>query len=65
MPAVSNATRFEKSVAALPLSTCKSSELVLAAGSKTGRLLIVKERAAAIIGGGIAIPLSAARCGPG
>jgi len=53
MPLVSGATVFQKSVAAL--ATYEPNEIVLAAGSKTGRLLILKEGAVAIIGEGIEI----------
>lgn len=46
---------FQKSVAALPLATFRPNETVLAAGSKTGRLLILKQGAVVIIEEGIEI----------
>ena len=46
---------FQKSVAALPLETFRPNETVLAAGSKTGRLLILKKGAVAIVEEGIEI----------
>jgi CRP/FNR family cyclic AMP-dependent transcriptional regulator len=46
---------FQKSVATLPLATFRPNETVLAAGSKTGRLFILKQGAVAIIEEGIEI----------
>ena len=40
---------LEKIFAALPLTTCSAGETVLRAGSKTGRLLILKKGAVAIV----------------
>jgi hypothetical protein len=45
-------------VAALPLATYEPSEIVLAAGSKTGPLLILKEGVVAIIGAGFEIAIT-------
>ncbi|HKS83904.1 MAG TPA: cyclic nucleotide-binding domain-containing protein [Pseudolabrys sp.] len=45
----------QKSFAALPLATHEPGETVLAAGSRTGRLLILKKGAVAIIRDGIEI----------
>jgi hypothetical protein len=45
-------------VAALPLATYEPSEIVLAAGSKTGPPLILKEGAVAITGAGIKIAVT-------
>src|SRR5262245_46254773 len=46
---------FQKSVATLPLATFRPNEIVLAAGSKTGRLLILKQGAVVIVEEGIEI----------
>jgi CRP/FNR family transcriptional regulator, cyclic AMP receptor protein len=46
---------FQKCLAALPLATYRPGEIVLAAGSKTGRLLILKKGAVAIVKEGIEI----------
>jgi CRP-like cAMP-binding protein len=46
---------FQRRLDALPLATYKIGETVLAAGSKTGRLLILKKGAVAIVKGTIAI----------
>jgi CRP/FNR family cyclic AMP-dependent transcriptional regulator len=40
---------FEKILAGLPLATCRAGETVLSAGSKTGRLLILKNGAVVIL----------------
>ena len=46
---------LEKGFAALPLATYEAGEIVLAAGSKTGRLLFLRKGAAAVIRDGIEI----------
>src|SRR5947209_1607850 len=46
---------FQKRLGALPLETYKIGETVLAAGSKTGRLLILKKGTVTIVKGAIAI----------
>jgi CRP/FNR family transcriptional regulator, cyclic AMP receptor protein len=46
---------FRKTLAALPLATYQAGETVLAAGSTTGRLLILNERAVAIVKEGVEI----------
>jgi len=51
----SDISAFQKSVAALPLATFRPNETVLSAGSKTGRLLILKEGAVVIVEDGIEI----------
>jgi CRP-like cAMP-binding protein len=51
----SDISAFQKSVAALPLATFRPNEIVLSAGSKTGRLLILKEGAVVIVEDGIEI----------
>jgi len=50
----SNAT-FQQSLAALPLATYRAGETVLAAGSATGRLLILKEGAVTVVKEGVEI----------
>jgi CRP/FNR family cyclic AMP-dependent transcriptional regulator len=44
-----NSTAFEKFLAALPLAAYRAGETILQAGSKTGRLLILKSGAVAIL----------------
>jgi len=44
-----NSTAFEKFLAVLPLATYREGETILNAGSKTGRLLILKSGAVAIL----------------
>jgi CRP/FNR family transcriptional regulator, cyclic AMP receptor protein len=51
----SDISAFQMSVAALPLATFRPNETVLSAGSKTGRLLILKEGAVVIVEDGIEI----------
>ena len=46
---------LEKGFAALPLATYEAGEIVLAAGSKTGRLLFLRKGAVAVIREGIEI----------
>ena len=50
----SNAT-FQQSLAALPLTTYRAGETVLAAGSASGRLLILKEGAVTVVKEGVEI----------
>src|SRR5262249_2022590 len=50
----SNAT-FQHSIAALPLATYQAGETVLAAGSATGRFLILKEGAVTVVKEGVEI----------
>jgi len=49
MPLVPDAAVFRKRLAALPLATYQAGETVLAAGSRSGRLLILRNGAVAII----------------
>jgi CRP/FNR family cyclic AMP-dependent transcriptional regulator len=44
-----DAATFEKTLAILPITTCRAGETVLTAGSRTGRLLILKTGAVAIV----------------
>jgi CRP/FNR family cyclic AMP-dependent transcriptional regulator len=50
-----NSTAFEKFLAVLPLATYGAGETILKAGSKTGRLLILKSGAVAILKNSIEI----------
>jgi CRP/FNR family transcriptional regulator, cyclic AMP receptor protein len=49
MPLIPDTAIFQKRLAALPLATYQAGETVLAAGSKTGRLLILRKGAVAIV----------------
>jgi CRP/FNR family transcriptional regulator, cyclic AMP receptor protein len=42
---------FEKAVSALPLTTYRAGEMILTAGSKTGRLLILRKGAVVVLDG--------------
>lgn len=55
MPQAPDAAIFEKGLAALPLATYRAEEVVLAAGSKTGLLLILKKGAVSVIKNGVEI----------
>jgi CRP/FNR family transcriptional regulator, cyclic AMP receptor protein len=46
---------FEKVVSTLPLTTYRAGETILAAGSKTGRLLILKKGTVLVLNGSIEI----------
>ena len=56
---IPDAPSFQKSLAALPLTTYQADETVLAAGSRTGRLLFLKNGAVAVVRQGIEIDWSA------
>jgi CRP-like cAMP-binding protein len=49
MPLIPDAAVFHKRLATLPLATYQAGETVLAAGSRSGRLLILREGAVAIV----------------
>ena len=49
MPAISDNTVFEKRLAHLPLESFEAGDNVFSAGSRTGRLLILKSGAVAIV----------------
>src|SRR5215510_10760277 len=49
MPLIPDAAAFQKKLATLPLATYQAGETVLAAGSRSGRLLILKKGAVAIV----------------
>ena len=55
MPLIPDTATFQKRLAALPLTTYRVGETVLAAGSTTGRLLILRKGAVAIVKDGIEI----------
>jgi CRP/FNR family cyclic AMP-dependent transcriptional regulator len=55
MPLIPDTAIFQEKLAALPLETHKVGETVIAAGSRTGRLLILKQGAVAIVKEGIEI----------
>ena len=52
---ISNSAMFQKRLAALPAATYRAGETVLAAGSATGRLLILKEGAVTVVKEGVEI----------
>jgi len=49
MPLIADSGIFQKRLGALPLATYQAGETVLPADSRTGRLLILKEGAVAIL----------------
>lgn len=49
MPAIPDTAAFQKTLAALPLLTYQAGETVFGAGSKTGRLLILRSGGVAIV----------------
>jgi CRP/FNR family transcriptional regulator, cyclic AMP receptor protein len=55
MPLMPDPAAFLKRLATLPLATYQAGETVLTAGSTTGRLLILKEGAVAIVKAGVEI----------
>ena len=55
MPLISEPAVFQQRLAALPLATYQAGETVLAAGSTTGRLLILREGAVEIVKEGVQI----------
>lgn len=55
IPLISDTAAFQKRLAALPLATYQAGETVLAAGSTTGRLLILREGAVEIVKEGVQI----------
>jgi CRP-like cAMP-binding protein len=55
MPPIHDAEAWQRSLAALPLASHGAGETVLAEGTKTGRLWILKTGAVSIIKGGIEI----------
>ena len=55
MPLIANAAAFQISLTALPVSTFQPGEVVLAAGSRTGRLFVLRHGAVEIMRDGIQI----------
>jgi len=55
MPLIPDAAVLQKRLAALPLMTYQAGDTVFDAGSRTGRLLILRKGAVAIVKGGIEI----------
>jgi CRP-like cAMP-binding protein len=55
MPLIPDIAVLQKTIAALPLAAYQPGETVLAAGSKTGRLLILKEGAVEVVKEGVQI----------
>jgi hypothetical protein len=55
MPLIPETAVFQQRLAALPLATYQPGETVFAAGSRTGRLLILRKGAVAIFNEGIEI----------
>lgn len=55
MPLTPDIAVFQKTIAALPLATYQAGETVIAAGSTTGRLLILKEGAVEVVKEGVQI----------
>jgi len=49
MPLIPDSTVFQKTLTTLPLATYERDEIVIVAGSKTGRLLILRKGAVAIV----------------
>ena len=55
MPLIPNIGEFQRKLATFPLATYQTDETVLSASSKTGRLLILKEGAVAVLKDGVEI----------
>jgi CRP/FNR family transcriptional regulator, cyclic AMP receptor protein len=55
MPVIPNITDFQRKLATFPLATYQADETVLSASSKTGRLLILREGAVAVLKEGVEI----------
>jgi CRP/FNR family transcriptional regulator, cyclic AMP receptor protein len=55
MPLIANATAFHDSLTTLPVSTFQPREIVIAAGSTTGRLFVLRHGAVEIIRDGVQI----------
>ena len=49
MPLIPDSTVFQKTLTTLPVTTYERGEIAIAAGSKTGRLLILRKGAVAIV----------------
>ena len=55
MPLIPDTAEFEKKLASLPLATYEAGDIVIAAASTTGRLLILKEGAVGVVKDGVEI----------
>jgi CRP/FNR family transcriptional regulator, cyclic AMP receptor protein len=55
MPLISNIAAFQRRLADLPLANYEAGDIVLTAGSITGRLLILKEGAVVVVKEGVEI----------
>ena len=55
MPLISNIAAFQRKLADLPLANYEAGDMVLTAGSITGRLLILKEGAVVVVKEGVEI----------
>ena len=55
MPLTPDIAVFQKTIAALPLATYQAGETVITASSKTGRLLILRQGAVAVVKDGVDI----------
>jgi CRP/FNR family transcriptional regulator, cyclic AMP receptor protein len=55
MPLIPDMAVFQRKLATLPLATYQAGETVLSAASTTGRLLILKEGAVAVVKEGVEI----------
>ncbi|MGC2079765.1 MAG: cyclic nucleotide-binding domain-containing protein [Xanthobacteraceae bacterium] len=55
MPPIPDSAAFQRSFATLPIATFQAGETVFLAGSRTGRLLILKKGAVAIVKEGVEI----------
>jgi CRP-like cAMP-binding protein len=55
MPVIPNIAEFQRKLAGFPLATYQAGETVLGAASTTGRLLILKEGAVAVLKEGVEI----------
>jgi hypothetical protein len=62
-PLIPDMAVFQRKLATLPLVTYRAGETVLSAASKTGRLLILKEGAVAVVKEGVEIA-RVAECSP-
>jgi CRP/FNR family transcriptional regulator, cyclic AMP receptor protein len=55
MPLISNSAAFQKSFANLPIASLQAGETVFLSGSRTGRLMILKKGAVAVVKDGVEI----------
>jgi CRP/FNR family transcriptional regulator, cyclic AMP receptor protein len=55
VPVIPDRAEFQKSLAALPVASFQAGGIVLAAGSRTGRLMILKKGTVAVVKDGVQI----------